>query len=110
MSFHGNGQFLTPNIDALAYNGIILNRLYATHICTPSRSALMSGFHPIHIGMQHKVIYAMEPRGLPLHLKILPQYLNDLGYESHIVGKWHLGFWQLNYTPLYRGFKSHWGK
>lgn len=69
----------------------------------------MTGFHPIHTSMQHKVIYGEEPRGLPLQYKILPQYLNDLGYESHIAGKWHLGWWKKEYTPLYRGFKSHVG-
>lgn len=59
--------------------------------------------------MQHSVLYGAEPRGLPLSEKILPQYLNDLGYESHIVGKWHLGSYKKEYTPLYRGFKSHLG-
>lgn len=69
----------------------------------------MSGLYPIHTGMQHRVIYGLEPRGLPLNLKILPQHLNDLGYESHMVGKWHLGHWKKEYTPLFRGFKSHLG-
>jgi arylsulfatase B len=59
--------------------------------------------------MEHDVIYAAQPWGLPLSEKILPQYLEPLGYVSRAVGKWHLGFFQSNYTPAERGFDSHYG-
>ncbi|XP_023030806.1 arylsulfatase B [Drosophila willistoni] len=109
VGFHGSAQIPTPNIDALAYSGLILNRYYVAPICTPSRSSLMTGKYAIHTGMQHTVLYGAEPRGLPLEEKLLPQYLNDLGYTSHIAGKWHLGHWKMPYTPLRRGFNSHVG-
>ncbi|PSN50827.1 Arylsulfatase B [Blattella germanica] len=88
-SFHGSDQIPTPNIDALAYNGVILHQHYVQPICTPTRSALMTGRYPSNIGMQGSPLGAAEPRALPQG-KILPQYLKDLGYSTHMVGKWHL--------------------
>ena len=50
VGFHGS-EITTPNIDALAYSGIILNKYYVSPICSPTRSAIMTGRHPIHTGM-----------------------------------------------------------
>lgn len=69
----------------------------------------MTGEYPIHTGMQHWVIDIDEPWGLPLDRKIMPQYFKDVGYETYMVGKWHLGFHKTEYTPLARGFDQHTG-
>jgi len=50
VGFHGS-EIKTPNIDMLAYNGVILNNYYVSPICTPTRGSLMTGRHPIHLGM-----------------------------------------------------------
>ena len=89
--------------------GILLNNYYVNPICTPSRSALMTGLHPIHTGMQSGVLVGAAPYALPLKHKLLPQYLNDLGYKSIAIGKWHLGSHSANYTPTQRGFAEHVG-
>ncbi|KAK6619653.1 hypothetical protein RUM43_012410 [Polyplax serrata] len=108
LSFHGSDQIQTPNIDALAYNGVILQSHYVMPICTPSRSALMTGLYPIHNGMQGTPIRSSEPRAMPPG-KIMPQYFKDLGYSTQMIGKWHLGFYMEEFTPTYRGFDSHLG-
>ncbi|XP_054267783.1 arylsulfatase B-like isoform X1 [Macrosteles quadrilineatus] len=109
VGFHGSDQVSTPNIDALAYNGVILNNHYVQPMCTPSRSALMTGIYPIHTGMQGLPTLAGEPNGLPLTYRLLPEYLQELGYVTRAVGKWHLGFYKKEYLPVYRGFQSHLG-
>lgn len=109
VSYHGCPQIRTPNIDALAWNGIRLRRYYAQPLCTPSRAALLTGRYPINMGLQHSVIYNEEPRGLPLSLTLLPQWLADLGYSTHHLGKWHIGFFKKDYTPTMRGFERHVG-
>jgi arylsulfatase B len=50
VSFHGSLEILTPNIDSLAYNGVILNRFYTSSMSSPTRSCLMTGKNPNKLG------------------------------------------------------------
>ncbi|KAH6939115.1 hypothetical protein HPB50_015769 [Hyalomma asiaticum] len=109
VSFHGSSQIPTPNLDALAADGVILNSFYTQPACTPSRSAFMTGLYPIRTGLQGRALDIGDPWGLPLDLRILPEHLKDLGYETHIVGKWALGYYETSYTPTCRGFDSFYG-
>lgn len=69
----------------------------------------MTGKWPFHIGLQRYVITNNGPWGLGLEEKLLPQYLKQAGYSTHLIGKWHLGFYQQAYTPTKRGFDTHYG-
>ena len=59
--------------------------------------------------MQHDVLLADQPFGVPLKYKLLPQHLKSLGYSTLAVGKWHLGFFKKEYLPTRRGFDYHFG-
>jgi arylsulfatase B len=59
--------------------------------------------------MQGYPLSPAEPRALPLDQKLLPQYMKDLGYRTHLLGKWHLGYYDWKFTPLARGFDTHFG-
>ncbi|KAK6191933.1 hypothetical protein SNE40_003505 [Patella caerulea] len=108
VSWHTD-EILMPNLDTMARAGVILNNSYVQPMCSPSRSAFMSGYFPFHTGLQHDVIGASQANFLESKYKILPQYLKEKGYATHIVGKWHLGFCNWKYTPTYRGFDSYLG-
>lgn len=109
VSFHGTSQVATPNIDLLASSGVILNNLYVSPICSPSRSALLTGYNPVHTGMQHHVIAVLTPYGLPLKYKTMGDHFREFGYSTHIVGKWHQGHFAREYLPTSRGFDSFLG-
>ncbi|XP_011500609.1 PREDICTED: arylsulfatase B-like [Ceratosolen solmsi marchali] len=109
VSFHGANEIPTPNIDALAYNGVILNRHYVLPISSPSRSALLTGRYPIRDGTQGFDLEPGEARGIPLNRTLMPEYLRQLGYGTHLVGKWHAGYHSVNHTPARRGFDSFYG-
>jgi len=81
VSFHGSNEIPTPNLDALAYSGIILKNYYVNPICTPSRAALMTGYHPIHTGLIKKLINKFKDNPILRHFAICQFAIFGLPYE-----------------------------
>ncbi|KAK3749068.1 hypothetical protein RRG08_034043 [Elysia crispata] len=108
IGYHGS-EFPTPHLDSLASAGVKLENYYVQPICSPSRSQLMSGRYQIHTGLQHRIIRPSQPYGLPLQFPTVADILKEQGYATHAVGKWHLGFYKKEFTPLWRGFDTFFG-
>ena len=107
VSFHGSPQVPTPAMDEIAHSGVILNNYHAQPVCSPTRASLMSGRHAIHHGIY--MPFAPSPLRLNLSYTLLPAGLKKLGYDTHAVGKWHLGQNVLAALPTARGFDSFYG-
>lgn len=108
VGFHGS-DIQTPNIDQLARGGARLEQFYAQPMCTPSRAALMTGRYPHRYGLQTLVIPSAGTYGLATDEWLLPQALREAGYQTALVGKWHLGHADRKYWPRQRGFDYHYG-
>ncbi|CAM9401472.1 unnamed protein product [Ascophyllum nodosum] len=100
---------ITPNLDRLAAGGVKLKNYYTMSICTPARASLMTGRYVIRYGLQYNVIQPGAPWGMPLTEKLMPQYMKDAGYETHMVGKWHIGSYTFDHIPNNRGFDTYLG-
>ena len=103
------GEIKTPNIDALAKEGVRLESFYGMPVCTPARAALMTGRYPMRHGLQTLVIFPSHTYGLPTDERTLPQALKEAGYRTSMVGKWHLGHADRKYWPQNRGFDHFYG-
>jgi arylsulfatase A-like enzyme len=108
VGFHGS-DIKTPSLDRLADTGARLEQFYAQPMCTPTRACLMTGRYPFRYGLQTAVIPSAHTYGLPTDEWLLPQALKEAGYQTAIVGKWHLGHADRKYWPRQRGFDHQYG-
>ncbi|MEQ1858491.1 MAG: arylsulfatase [Chthoniobacteraceae bacterium] len=106
--FNGGKDIKTPNIDQLAKGGAILESHYVQPVCSPTRAALMTGRYATHTGV-YTIVRPGAKWGLPLAERTLANALKDVGYETAITGKWHLGEFDPAYVPTARGFDHQYG-
>ena len=105
VGWHG-GFGKTPVMDKLVREGVELDQHYVQPVCTPTRTALMSGRYPGRFGPQ-----ALAPsnlRAMPLGTTTLASMLKSKGYRTHMAGKWHLGA-RPEWIPNAYGFDTSYG-
>jgi len=105
---YGHPTIRTPNMDRMAAEGVKLTGFYAAApSCSPSRAGLLTGRYPVRAG----ILWALGPEeenGLPADEWTLAEALNERGYHTAAIGKWHLGSWP-GLLPTEHGFDSFFG-
>ncbi len=103
---YGGGKirgFSTPNLDRMADEGMRLLSFYSEPSCTPTRAALMTGRHPVRIGMLGVLFPGTVGMGLAAEELTVAEALSEAGYSTAMFGKWHLGG-EEEYYPTNQGF------
>jgi len=109
VGFNGCTDIQTPHLDKLAAEGAKLTQFYVQPMCTPTRAALMTGRYPFRYGLQTAVIPSVSAYGLDTTEWLMPQCLKAAGYQTAIIGKWHLGHADKKWWPRQRGFNYQYG-
>ena len=106
---HSYGSKLsTPNLDAMAQQGIQFNQFYsASPVCTPSRAGLLTGRYAPRTGLPD-VLQANDTKGILASETTMAQLLKGAGYSTMCVGKWHVGSLP-QFMPNNRGFDQFYG-
>jgi len=102
------GTIPTPRIDALAREGIRFNNYNVEVQCTPTRSAILTGRHPVRSGTYAVPLPGQGKAGMAPWEYTVAELLSDAGYATALFGKWHLGDTQ-GRLPNDQGFDEWWG-
>ena len=105
------GEIKTPNIDALAYEGLRFTNFYNTGRCCPTRASLLTGLYPHQAGVGRMVYnnYGGSYQGFLNNQAVtLAEVLGPAGYKTMMAGKWHVGH-QPGQWPTDRGFERFYG-
>lgn len=112
VGFNGAKDIKTPEIDKLAAAGTIFTSAYVAHpFCGPSRAGLLTGRYPHEFGSQFNLPANSEKsvgEGIPLSEIFVSSVLQNAGYYTGAIGKWHLGA-VADYHPNKRGFDYFYG-
>ena len=106
---YGNRQIRTPSLDRLAAEGTRLTDFHsASPVCSPTRAALLTGRYPQRAGIGG-VVYAAPQRnrhhGLFQSELTFAEVMRGAGYDTAVVGKWHLGY-RKQFNPVRHGFDT----
>ena len=92
MGAYGNREIHTPHMDAIARDGALFtNAFVATPVCSPSRATYLTGLYPTELGITDWISPREAEEGLGLEGTTWPQALQQQGYTTALIGKWHLG-------------------
>ncbi|MFQ5930011.1 MAG: sulfatase, partial [Acidobacteriota bacterium] len=108
---YGNQEIITPNMDRLAREGaIFLNAFVPTPVCSPSRASFLSGRYASRLGITDWIapIESDAGLGLPPSTVTWPAVLQQHGYATALLGKWHLGT-KPRFHPTRGGFDHFFG-
>ena len=129
--FHGGDAALTPNIDQLAREGLRLTQFYTHSVCAPTRGAFLTGRYSFRNWMD----WRSEDFGKPSYLqklgltlaknehgeatrrihaldtdeRTIAEALQEAGYFTALIGKWHCGEWLPEHLPMGQGFAHQYG-
>ncbi|MES2186681.1 MAG: sulfatase-like hydrolase/transferase [Pseudomonadota bacterium] len=111
LGVYGQTGFATPHLDRLAGQGVRFTQAYANSaVCSATRFALITGRYQYRLrgGLEEPIASGSQGTGLPPTHPTLPSLLKDAGYDTALIGKWHLGR-PPEYGPLKSGYDRFFG-
>jgi arylsulfatase A len=110
LACYGSSCNDTPYLDQLAREGVRFTDFYmASPVCSASRAAMLTGCYSQRIGFaQHQVLHPGQAQGLNPKESTIASQLKQVGYDTKIIGKWHVGD-QPEFLPTNHGFDEYFG-